>query len=721
MSNFISLCLASASAPPFLFSSFYQSFASGLREDRAKRESGYFSLGRAAGVSLLRDNNPSGPFRHYERGHPIFSTENVEPKDTIPFRNPSLGVASERQKMTVLNEDLLMDVPSPDLQEVAIEVEAQVGPRSPSPTPFKIAESLASTGRKGLSNSYNQGSSSSPSTYRHSGRMDTSRRGSPLQSRSSSPSRGSQPFRRCESAASIGRHGSASGGWTRGLEMGSGNSLKGGQRTCYESGTLPRNFKSYATTMKSQSTTVSDFRSALRKTEASQSLNGCTRDGRSSSPLRRDCHPSGQMSLRKTELSSRPLDGHRYGSRASSPSWKASGGVHDSCGSSPQRRNNYSSSQSFLRTSESVLSLSGHSHHGRCGSPIREGYDIESQALLRNEITQNGTNDQEDETQTIATSRRSMVSHSALHKRASDPAGHSWHNQGSSTGRKNDQTSTQFQLRRTKDSNSLHGGTSGSRSSSPLRRSHEMPSQFRLQSRDSSIAMSIGKHYNATDHGSFHKTEASRSLNSKNHSSRNSSPSRKGSNEAPGYSVLKNAIDGDSSHTFNRKNLHQNSNSDSYRSSSWRESARSHCSSSLSRVASPFRQVTNGSRASSITRETHRSPNITRSGRPGPEECSSSRRDPPPRRQRSPSPASHVQMQGHISSHSSMESSESGPPMLGPSVRNREEYVMIADVPKVKIVHQREADSHTGRPQNQRPSQRQELFKPARSSSLKNL
>lgn len=701
---------------------FYQSFASGLREDRVKCESGYFSLGRAAGAGLLRDHNPSGPFRHYERGHPIFSTENVEPKDTIPFRNPSLGVASERQKITVLNEDLLMGVPSPDLHEVAIEVEAQVGPRSPSPTPFKIAESLASTGRKGFSNSYNQGGSSSASTYRHSGHMDTSRRGSPLQSRSSSPSHGSQQFRRCESAASIGKHGSASGGWTRGLEMGSGNSLNGSQRTCYESGTLPRNFKSYATTTKSQLTTVSDFRSALRKTEASQSLNGCTRDGRSSSPLRRDHHPSGQMSLRKTELSSGPLDGHRYGSRASSPSWKASGGVRDSCGSSPQRRNNCSSSQSLLRTSDSVLSLSGHSHHGRCGSPIREGYDIESQALLRNEMTQNGTNDQEDETQNVATSR-SMASHSALHKRASGPAGHSWdwHNQGSSPGRKNDQTSTQFQLRRTKDSNSLHGGTSGSRSSSPLRRSHEMPSQFRLQSRDSNIARSIGKRYNATDHRSLHKTEASHSLNSKNQSSRNSSPSRKGSTEAPGYSVLRNATDGDSSHSFNRKNLYQNSNSDSYRSSSWRESARSHCSSSLSRVASPSRQVTNGSRTASITRETRRSPNITRSGRPGPEESSPSRRDPPPRRQRSPSPSSQVQMQRHVSSHSSMESSESGPPLVGPSGRNREEYVMIADVPKVKIVHEREASSHTGRPQNQRPSQRQELFKPARSGSFKNL
>lgn len=39
----------------------------------------------------------------------------------------------------------------------------------------------------------------------------------------------------------------------------------------------------------------------------------------------------------------------------------------------------------------------------------------------------------------------------------------------------------------------------------------------------------------------------------------------------------------------------------------------------------------------------------------------------------------------------------------------------MADVPKVKIIHQREAGSHTGPAQSQRPPQRQELFKPARS------
>lgn len=615
--------------------------------------------------------------------------------------------------MTVLGEDLSLDILSPNADETAIEVEAQVGPRSPSPTPFKIAESLASTGRTGFGNSYSRGSPSSPSTYRHSGRFDTSRCGSPLQSRSSSPSRGNLPFGRCESAASIGRHASAGGGWTRGLEPGSPNSPQGGQRTHHESGTLPRNFKSFATSMKSQSSAVPDFRSALRKTEVSRTLNGCTRDGRSSSPSRRDHNPSAQASLRKTELSTGPLDGHRYGSGASSPSRKASGGVRDSCGSTPQRRNYCSSSPSLLRKSESVLSLNGHSHHGRCGSPIREGYDVESQTLLRNEMTRKGMNDEADESQTIPPSRRRMASHSVLQKSKSSPAGHTWdwHNQGSSPRRKDYQTSTQYQLRKTRDNKSLHGGTSESRSSSPLRRSHEMPPPCRPRSHDSNSA--IRNSYNAADHRSLHKTEAGCSLNSTKHSSRNSSPSGKGYTDVPGCSVRRNATDGDS---FHGKNTHHNSKSDSYYlSPSWRESSRSHRRSSLCRVASPSRQTSSGSRTESLTRETRRSPSVVRCGRPGHEENSPSLRDTPSRRPRTPSPSPPVQTQRHTSSQSSMESSESGPPSLRPSGRNREEYVMMADVPKVKIVHQREAGSHTGPAQSQRPPQRQELFKPARS------
>lgn len=620
--------------------------------------------------------------------------------------------------MTVLSEDPSLDFLSPNADETAIEVEAQVGPRSPSPTPFKIAESLASTGRKGFRNSCSGGSPSTSSTYGHSGRFDTSRCGSPLQSRSSSPSRGNVPFRRCESAAPISSHVSAGRGWTRGLEPGPRNSPQGSQRTHYQSGTLPRNFKSFATSVNSQSSTVSDFRSALRKTEVSRTWNGCTGDGRSLSPSRRDHNPSGQMSLRKTELTTSPLGGHRYGSGASSPSQKASGGARDSCGSSSQRRNYCSSSQSLLHKSDSGLSLNGHSHHGRCGSPIREGYDIESQALLRNEMTRNGMNDQADESQTIPPSRRSMASPSVLHQSESSPAGHGWdwHNHGSSPRRKDDQTSTRYRLRKTQGNNSLHGGTCESRSSSPLRRSHEMPSQFQLRGHDSNSAVSLRKRYNVADHRSLHKTEAGRSRNSKNHSSRNSPPSGKGCTDGPEYSVCRNANDGDS---FHGKNTHQNSKSDCcYSPSSWPGSTRSHRSASLCRVASPSRQTASGSRTASLTRETRRSPSVVRSGRPGHEENSLSLRDAPARRPRTPSPSPQAQMQRHTSSQSSMESSESGLPLLRPSGRNREEYVMMADVPKVRMIHQREAGSHTGAAQSQRPPQRQELFKPARSGGF---
>lgn len=695
------LCRESSGSSPFCFFSFHlfcSSFSSGLREDRQKRESGYFSLGRAAGA-CFRDKSPSGPFRHYERGHPIYSAENVDPKDAIPFRNPGLGAASDRQKMPLLSEDPSMDILSPNAGETAIEVEAQVGPRSPSPTPFKIAESLASAGRKG-------GSPSPPSTYRRSGRFDTSRRGSPLQSRSSSPSRGNVPFGRCQSAAPIGRHVSAGGGWTRGSEPGRRGSPQGSQRTRYESGTLPRNLKSFATSVKSQSSTVSDFRSALRKTEVSRTWNGCARDGRSSPPSGRAHNPSGQMSLRKTELTTGPLDGHR--------SWKASGGARDSCGSSPQRRNYRSSGQSLLHKSESLLSLNG--HHGRCGSPIREGYDVESQALLRNEMTRNGMNGQADESQTVPPSRTSMASPSVLHKRESSPAGHGWdwHHQGSSPRRKDDQTSTQYRIRKTQDNNSFHGGASGSRSSSPLRRSHELMLQRR--GHDSNGAKSSRKSSDVADHRSLHKSEAGRCRDSQSHSSRNSSPSGKGYTDVPEDWVRRKANGGES---LRGKNTPQNPKSDCCSSSSSRrESTRSHRSADLCRVASPSRQAASGSRTASPTGETRRSPSTVRSGRPGHEGSSPSPRDTPSRRPRTPSPSPQAQMQRHTSSQSSMESSESGPPSLRPSGRNREEYVTMADVPKVRMIHQREAGSHSGAAQSQRPPQRQELFKPARSGGF---
>ncbi len=705
-------------------------FLKGFKEDREKRESGYFSLGRAAGARVLRDNSPPGPFRHFERGHPIFNSRNVEPKDAVPFRNPNLGVASERQILEALNEDLPVEIPPPDPYEIAVEVEAQVGPRSPSPTPFKIAESLASTGRKRFSSSYGRGNSSShASSFQQSGRFESSRQGSALQSRSSSPSRGNLPFRRSESTASLSRQNFDGGGWSRGMEPGPRNSSQGTHGRRVESGTLPRNFKSFASSVQSQSSTISDFRSALRKTEVSGSLSGRGRDSRSSSPSRRDYNPSGQMSLRKTEITSSSSNRRGRNSRTSSPSSRTSASLRDSHSPSPPRRNYSSSSQSLLRKSESLMSLSGRSHHGRCGSPIREGYDIESQALLRNPTAGNGLNDQDNESPTVSPSRRGYdTGQSVLRKTESSPVGGSRGRDSrcSSPSRRGYETPTQHQLRKTDTSASLNGRSRESRNSSPSRRSYEAPSQSLLRktevnssvkSRDSHSLLPSRKSYDAPDQRSLLKTETSSSFNSKSHNSRNSSPPRKGNSDSPGYSILRNATNGNSSPSFQRKNNHHDSKSDSNR---WRESTHSLRSSSLSRAASPSRQTTNGSRTAFVTLDTPRSPGSIRSGagRRGHEDRRPSPNDKrPSHRIRSPSPSPQIQMRRHTSSQSSMESSESGQPSVGSTGRSREEYAMMADVPKVKMIHQREGPGHVGRPQNQQHSRRQELFKPARSDS----
>lgn len=715
----------------------YFPFLPGFKEDRERRESGYFSLGRAAGTRLHRDNSPSAPYRHFERGHPVFNTRNVEPKDTVPFRNPNLGVASERPMLTALNDDLPEEIPPPDPYEIAVEVEAQVGPRSPSPTPFKIAESLASTGRKGFSGSYGRGNSSpNVSSFHQSGHFDSSRQGSALQSRSSSPSRGNLPFRRSESTASLSRHNFDGGGRTQGMEQASRNSLQGTHGRRVESGTLPRNFKSLASPVKSQPSTVSDFRSALRKTEVSGSLSGRGRDSRSSSPSRRDYNPSGQTSLRKTEITRSPSPGRGRDSRTSSPPRRTSSSLRDNHSSSPPRRNYSSSSQSLLRKSESIMSLSGRSHHGRCGSPIREGYDIESQALLRNPTARNGLNDPEQQTPTVSPSRRGCdTSQSVLRKTESSTFSHSRgrESRSSSLGRKGYETPTQYQLRKTDMGGSLHSCNRESRNSSPLRRSNEAPSQSLLRksevnssvrSRESHSSFPSRKSYNAPEQHSLRKTETSNSFNSKTHNSRNSSPSRKLNSDPPGYSILRNATNGDSSHSFQRKNTNHDSKSDSNRSPfSWRESTHSHRSSSLSRAASPSRQTTNGSRTAFVTLEAPRRASNIRSGvgRHGHEDrCQSPNENRPSHRARSPSPSPQIQMRRHTSSQSSMESSESGQRSVGSTGRNREEYAMIADVPKVKMIHQREGPGHMGRPQTQQPSRRQELFKPARSDTYNN-
>ncbi|KAG7504786.1 hypothetical protein JOB18_017188 [Solea senegalensis] len=714
---------------------------SGIKDEREKCESGYFSLGKAAGARSLRDNSPPSPFRHFEKGHPLFSNRNVEPKDTIPFRNPNLGKASERPIPEYSDEDLPLEIPPPDPYEIAVEVEAQVGPRSPSPTPFKIAESLGSTGRKGFSGSHSRGNPSSQvSSYQQSGRYDSSKHSSILQSRSSSPSRGNLPFRRSESTVSLSKHNFDGGGRSQGAESGSRSSLQSTHARRFESGTLPKNFKSLAGSVKSQSSTVSDFRSALRKTEVNGTWSSRGQESRRSSPSRRDYNSQRPMSLRKTETISSSPPGHGRGSRTSSPTRRTSASRHDSHSSSPPRRNYSSSSQTLLRKSESIMSLNGRSHYGRCGSPIREGYDIESQALLRNSAARNGLNDQENEQESPAMSPPrqgyNTPSQSILRKTESNPVGS---NRGhdsrcSSPGRRGYETPNQYQLRKTDTSGSLKSRSHESRNSSPSRRSYEAPSQSLLRksegnrsvrSCDSRSLSPSRKSYHGSDQHLQRKTQTNSSLHSKKPNSRNTSPTGKGNSDPPGYSVLRNATNGGSSHFSQRKNTYNDTKSDSKHSPrSWRESTHTLRSSSLSRSASPSRQTTSGNRAAPVTLETPRSPSSSsirsRGGRHVHEDrCLSPKDKRPSLRTRSPSPAPQIQMRRHTSSQSSMESSESAQLSVGSTGRNREEYAAMADLPKVKRIHLREEPGHVGQPHNQQPPRRQELFKPASHSLSK--
>ncbi|XP_061893392.1 uncharacterized protein LOC133642986 [Entelurus aequoreus] len=726
---------------------------SGFKEDKEKRESGYFSLGRATSAHSLRDNSPHGPFRYFERGHPVFSSKNIEPKDTIPFRNPNLGVASERQVPEVLESDLPVEIPPLDPYGIAVEVEAQLGPRSPSPTPFKIAESLASTRPKGYTRSYDRGNPNYKSSHQQSGRFDSSRLSSALQSRSSSPARGNSLLRGGEFPSALRGHPLDGAEWSKGMGSRSRGSLQAAHGRGVESGTLPRNFQSFAGSVKSQSNTISDFRNALRKTEVSGSHSGHGPNSRSSSPV--------IMSLCPTENRSSSL--HRLNNRTSSPSRRPSESRYDTRGSSPPRRASSSFCQSGLRKSDSMTSLDERSHHGRCGSPIREGYDIESQALLRNLTAGNARNSQEDKNTTTSPTRLGYDASSQpkLHKKEFSTTGRSQQ----SPERRSFKTPGQYSLRKNENSSASFNGPQ-SRNTSPSRRSYEAPTQSILRksepkARDSHISSSSKQRYSAPHQTLFYNSELSSSPKGKNHNSCNASLSQNATGESPGHSVLRNSTKGNASRSLHRRNDYSKSDPN-HSPRSWRQSAHSLRSSSLSRAASPALQNATGNRTPSNTLQTQRSPGSVRARVRGQSLENQFPRDSPgsvrsqvkgqsletqfPRdspgsvrsqlrgqslenqfpkdrgpcdRARSPSPTLQIKMQSHTYSQSSMDSSESGQLSVVATDRNKGEYARIADLPKVKIIQQQEDSSYMDIPQNHQRSRRQELFKPA-SHSLTN-
>ncbi|KAJ3600474.1 hypothetical protein NHX12_031455 [Muraenolepis orangiensis] len=245
----------------------------GFRGEGETRDSGYFSLGRAAGSRSLRDQSPPAPFRHFERGHPVFNTRNIEPKDTVPFRNRHVAAPPDRPSQEDQDQNIIK-IPPPDPYEIAVEVEAQVGPRSPSPTPFKIAESLASTGQRRQGSSYGKGNLSShlSSSNQQPGRPDSSRISSTLQSRSSSPSRGRSPFGRSEGSPSFNTRSNDGGGRSQGLERGSRSPSQAPSGLQSETGSVPRSHDGRSSSPPKRSYDLPGA-SSLRKTESVTSLN----------------------------------------------------------------------------------------------------------------------------------------------------------------------------------------------------------------------------------------------------------------------------------------------------------------------------------------------------------------------------------------------------------------------------------------------------------------
>ncbi|XP_046699616.1 serine/arginine repetitive matrix protein 1-like isoform X2 [Silurus meridionalis] len=434
------------------------------------RESGYFSLGRVTGARTLSDKSPS-PHRHAERGHPLPSNRTHEPKAAIPFRNPDLGVPSQRRTTEIQNPDLtLLPLnPSPEPVDLSIEVEAQAGPRSLSPTPFKQAESLGASQKKGFRSPSSPSSKNLFSTKQDSGF-----------SRSLSPSCSATPFKRAESVSSLS---------SRGYGMDSvserrAQPCKSPNRNSFvrpsESEAIRKTFRGFASTVgavsnlnKSQTSPYADLRAGLRKTEPPSGQGAKTR---SPSPARRSQDAAGRTFPRKTE----PPSGQ--GSKTRSPS--------------PARRSQDAAGRTFLRKTEPP---SGQGSKTRSPSPARRSQDAAGQSFLRKTESKTVSNNQKKcESRTSSPSRSN--SRSILRKVVEG-----W--RSASPVRKGYGTASQLEKSLVSNGRSHNGSNSSS-----LRRSFETSSPSLHKSETKRLSPILRRSYDApTKQSSLHKSGSDRS------------------------------------------------------------------------------------------------------------------------------------------------------------------------------------------------------------------
>ncbi|RXN19203.1 serine arginine repetitive matrix 2-like protein [Labeo rohita] len=663
-------------------------FSHGSVKERRERESGYFSLGRAAGSRAFRDQSPPAPYRHSERGHPLPSNKSPEPKATIPFRNPDLGVPSERRTSEFQNAEQLEENYPPDPVDLSLEVEALAGPRALSPTPFKQAESFGGSGRRGGRNAHT-------SPLRQSGTLNSPQRGSGL-SRSSSPSRSTSPFRRAESSSSLNTVGFRSSGVSHGQDRApvspAWNSYSG----------ILRSFASTAGTVSSINKSLShmDLRGTLRKPETNSSFVGSAENRGSSSPSRRSYEGP---AVRKTETKSPSYErGHDRQSAFSSV------GRYDSRSSSPSRRS-YDSPAVRKTETKSPSYERGHDRQGFSSSSLKSRYDSRSQSPKGRPET-NGSSTQIQEGRRSASPVRKGYGTPSQSDRRSISNGWSHDRKSPSPSRKSYEMQSQATMKKTEAKSSLHSYNRDSRLSSPSRGHHQNPGLSSLRKSE-------------TSQSSSNRGPKSRSTSPTAHSQ---SPPRKSDlqmstlrREITEHVPLRNTMsDRTGSSSYVRNATSNQSQHDS--SGRWRGSTHSLHSQSVSRNSSPSRHssekkpIGSFTKSASVAWETPRDGGKRSSVRQNQEaqnSTSNSRRAQS--RHRSPSPP----VQRHTSSQSSMDS-ESSHLSAGSSGLNREEYAMMADLPKVKTVFQREGPSHLRRMES---TQKRELsrYKPASHSQSK--
>lgn len=639
------------------------------------RESGYFSLGHVTGARTLSDK--SSPHRHAERGHPLPSNQTPEPKAAIPFRNPDLGVPSQRRTSEIQYPDLAPEAlnTSPEPVDLSIEVEAQAGPRSLSPTPFKQAESLAASQKRGF-----RAQNSSSCQF---GNFSSSKQSSAF-SHSSSPSRSSPPFKRAETVSSLSSRGYGKDNVSERRDQQSKNLNWSSFGRQSESETVRKNIRTFASTVgavanltKPQSSPYADLRAGLRKTEPTSGRGTKTR---SPSPARRSHDASGQSLLRKTET------------KLSNSQKKC-----ESRNSSPSR----SSSQSILRK---VV------EGWRSASPVRKGYGTASQPerTLDSNVWSHNIN-------SSPSRRRIEASSPSLHK--SETKTHS-----PSLRRSYDAPTKQSLLHKTGSDQS-----SFSQSPSPSKQSYDLPGQSLVhKSERISYSGSNRSFYNRSPspskrgydppgQSSFRKSESNNYSGSNQSScSRSPSPSRRGydpSSQPCIRSMCSSCSKSGQEQSALRKTVSESrmesasymgKSNNSSTAGSWQGSTHSLHSPPISHNSSPSRKYSE-KKLDGVRKSVHVSWS-TSDRRQGQDYHS------PSCRNRSPVPL----MRNHTSSQSSIDSIMSS----GSSGLNREEYAIMADLPKVKRVLQR---SRPNQMEGTERGNRDEisLYKPARYKTSK--